>query len=174
MVVEDNIDDDPYGAETRDILERIAQGSSAPKGDRDLGISVSELRANIDVIKVGPEDRIRHNERMTEPLTRPELDAKLENVGLTLDRRIDGIEAKLDGLKSDVASTKSTVMWMAALIVGAVVATAGLVVTSFDSGRDTAEMAAQARADTTAALLEIRQAVDEIKAHRPPAEQPTQ
>lgn len=109
-----------------------------------------------------------HNRAMNDPVSRPELDAKLKNVELTLDRRIDAIDSKLDGLRGDVASTKSTVRWMTALIIGTIVATAGLVVTSFDSGRDTAEMAAQARADTAAALSEIKKAVDDIKDLRPP------
>lgn len=113
------------------------------------------------VAKLHPE---KDNEPMSEPITRPELDAKLKTVELTLDRRIDGIEAKLDGLRGDVASTKSTVLWVTALIVGTIVATAALVVTSFDSGRDTAMMAADAQAQTNAALAEIRQIVNDLKA----------
>lgn len=130
--------------------------------------SMRQLQAFLQSLEREPATA--HNTRM-EPLTRPELDAKLKNVELTLDRRIDAIDSKLDGLRGDVASTKSTVRWMTALIIGTIVATAGLVVTSFDSGRDTAEMAAQARADTAAALSEIKKAVDDIKDLRPPPPQ---
>lgn len=156
-----DVANDPYWKEARDILDKIARGSASSKGASDLGQSVSKLRASIGGERVGPDDPIGHNDGMAEPLTRPELDAKLKTVELVLDRRIDGIEAKLDGLKGDVASTKSTVRWMAALIVGTVVATAGIVVTSFDSGRDTANMvsAAEKRIDAT-----VSEAVERIEA----------
>lgn len=150
----------------REMIRNITEGRR-PDSDND------EHRTRFfEVFRSLEEpDQAEHNTGMSEPLTRPELDAKLKNVELTLDRRIDAIDSKLDGLRGDVASTKSTVRWMTALIIGTIVATAGLVVTSFDSGRDTAEMAAQARADTAAALSEIKKAVDDIKDLRPPPQQ---
>lgn len=108
------------------------------------------------------------NQDMSDPLTRPELDAKLATVEARMDGRLARIDDKLAGIEKQIDGQKNAIWYATSVIIATFVAVFAVFVASFDSGRDTAKMAADAQAQTNAALAEIRQLVSEIKAQPAP------
>ncbi len=131
--------------------------------------SLSQAVRDVEVIarKSGSMD----NPIMSEPITRPELDAKLATIEAKMDGRIARIEDAVRDIRDSLSSTRRNVWGAAAVTIAAVLAGFALIVTSFDSGRDTANMATAAQAQTNAALAEIRQIVSDLKSTAPPPSQ---
>lgn len=105
---------------------------------------------------------------METPITRPELDAKLGTIEAKMDGRLARIEDSIAGIKESVAAQKSALWYATATIIATFVAVFAIYVAAFDSGRDTAQVAAQAQQETAAALTQIRQIVSDLKAAQPP------
>lgn len=128
---------------------------------------------------VAPGVRQSDNGRMTDSLTRRELDANLATIEARMDGRLariedrfSSIDRRLEGIESSLREQKNTA-WKAAgatiaITIATIIAAAALSFSAFDSGRETATMAAEARQETAAALSEIRQIVSDLKAADPP------
>lgn len=141
-------------------------------------------RASSDATDVDIEEIIErsHNVAMSEPITRPEIDAKLGTIEAKMDGRLARIEdrfASIDRQFADVRTIlteqKNTAWKAAGAVIGVFVAVFAIYATAFDSGRDTAKLAAdaqikaaQAQQETAAALTQIRQIVSDLKAAQPP------
>ena len=151
---------------------------------------------------VGDDHELLHNALMRNHPTRPELDAKLETIEARMDGRLARIEDAVNRISEDNAATRSSI---SSLKTTTVVTAVGAVLTvlfgvaafnatllsnmtsSFDSGRETAKLAAeaqtksaqtqeqtarliadaevkaaQAQKDTAAALTEIRAIVSDL------------
>lgn len=139
----------------------------------------------IQMRRLPNEGRADDNDSMETPITRPELDAKLGTIEAKMDGRLariedgfSGLERRFDKLETVLEKQKYTA-WAAA---GAtIVAVSGIVFAAysmgfgaFDSGRETARLAAdaqtkalQAQQETAAALTQIRQIVSDLKAAQP-------
>jgi len=112
---------------------------------------------------------------------RPELDAKLETIETRMDGRIARIEDRFTGIderfnridstiadlrtemRTFMQSTKNAVWYAAATVIATFIAIVTVNITAFDSGRDTAKIAADAQQQTAAALSEIRQIVADMR-----------
>ena len=151
---------------------------------------------------VGDDHELLHNALMRNHPTRPELDAKLETIEARMDGRLARIEDAVNRISEDNAATRSSI---SSLKTTTVVTAVGAVLTvlfgvaafnatllsnmtsSFDSGRETAKLAAEAQMksaqtqeqaarliadaevkaaqtqkDTAAALAEIRAIVSDL------------
>jgi len=139
---------------------------------RYLESALSEARLTEELFDASQISK--HNIPMTDTISRPELDAKLETIGAKMDGRLariedrfTGLERRFDKLETMLDKQKYTA-WAAA---GAtIVAVSGIVFAAyamgfgaFDSGRETAKLAADAQHQTSAALTEIRQIVESLK-----------
>lgn len=163
-----------------DLFVRLSSAGRGRTASRAGG--VFSLDALMDMTGI-PKSRARpHNSNMIEPLTRPELDAKLETIEARMDGRLARIEdrfAAMDetmrDIKTMVHNQRKTIWGAAATTIALVLAAMALFVSSFDSGRDTAKtaadaqaIAAQAQQETAAALTQIRQIVSDLRAAQPP------
>lgn len=128
-----------------EILQKWIPESSEPK--QAAIIFKGTPSQQIDSIKSKP-----HHPSMTEPITRPELDAKLEIIEARMDGRLARIEDKFDRMEATMGEIKTMVLGQKKTIWGASVTTITLVlaamaffVSSFDSGRDTGKLATEAQ-----------------------------
>lgn len=137
---------------------------------------------------VAPEAHESDNERMSAIPSREELIARIEANEARSDARflafeqrvgeaLNGfrteageiraelrvIETKLDGLKGIKATTIATGIGVAGVLLAALAFGGSM----FDSGRDTAKMAADAQAQANAALIEIRSIVNGLQKVQP-------
>lgn len=161
-----------------DVLERF---DAQPKNQEPNILSLAAYAPEGHVRTLPNNNDLPHNRSMTEPLTRPELDAKLETIEARMDGRIARIEDRFASMEKTIdqivraLESQKNVPWKAAAatiaaMIATVIAVAAFGFSAFDSGRETAKMAADARQETAATLSEIRQIVRDLKVS--PATQP--
>lgn len=95
------------------------------------------------------------------PVTRLELNARLETVEVRLEARIAALERSMKDVQNSISNLKSTVLWTAVTSVIAIAAfNATLLsnmVASFESGKDTSEAQAEIRRQTDETARIIRE-----------------
>lgn len=165
-------------------------------------ISAAEASKPRSLYSISAHAEMAHNIGMTGPISRPELDAKLETIEARMDGRLARIEDAVKRISEDNAATRASISnlktTMMVTAVGAVLTVLfgvaafnatllSNMTSSFDSGRETAKLAAeaqtksaqaqeqaarliadaevkaaQAQKDTAAALAEIRAIVSDL------------
>ena len=165
-------------------------------------ISTGETNKPRSLYSISSHGEMAHNIGMTSPISRPELDAKLETIEARMDGRLARIEDAVKRISEDNASTRASISnlktTMVVTAVGAVLTVLfgvaafnatllSNMTSSFDSGRETAKLAAeaqtksaqtqeqtarliadaevkaaQAQKDTAATLAEIRAIVSDL------------
>ncbi|WP_368655428.1 hypothetical protein ABRY94_11895 [Castellaniella ginsengisoli] len=87
-------------------MMRGITSSIAPTDDGDAPIDLGVLSG---FVASGDDQRqeIRHNSSMETPITRPELDAKLETIEARMDGRIARIEDAVQRISEDNAATRA-------------------------------------------------------------------
>lgn len=91
------------------------------------------------VASTHPED---HNYRMNQ-ITPRELDARIETIDVKIESRLGRIDEKLADIDAHLKSTRNSVWGAAAVTIATVLGVMALVVSSFDSGRDTANLVSE-------------------------------
>lgn len=121
-----------------------------------------------------------YNHSMNQP-TQAELDAKLATIEAKMDGRLARIEDRFSSIdrqfsdmRSILAEQKNAAWKAAGATIGVFVAVFAIYVASFDSGRETAKMAADAKQEAAAALTEMRQIVRDLKSTQAPQAQAAQ
>jgi ElaB/YqjD/DUF883 family membrane-anchored ribosome-binding protein len=107
------------------------------------------------------------NVRMSDQVTRVELDAKLETIEAKVEGRLARIDDRLTSISTQISEQRNTAWKAAGVVIATFIAGFALFVASFDSGRETATVAAEARADTKQALQEMREVLREFKSSLP-------
>lgn len=104
------------------------------------------------------------------PVTRVELNARLETIEVRLDGRIAALETGMKEVQNSIGNLKSTILWTAVTSVIAIAAFNATVlanmVASFEAGKDTSEAQAEIRRqtdETTRILREIQAQLAEQK-----------
>ncbi len=89
-------------------MMRGITSSIAPTDDGDAPIDLGVLSG---FVASGDDQRqeIRHNSSMETPITRPELDAKLETIEARMDGRLLRMEAIAERISEDVRETRSDI-----------------------------------------------------------------
>lgn len=153
--------DRPNDPKFSDMLGKIM---SEARVDSDLLESFRQV-VDVDFHSTRPQDK-----RMASEITRPELDAKLETIEARMDGRLARIEDRFSSIDRQfvemrmILAEQRTTAWKAAgAVIGVFVAVFAIYVASFDSGRETAKVAAEAQQHTSAALAEMRQIVESLK-----------
>jgi hypothetical protein len=77
---------------------------------------------------------------------RQELDAKMETIEVKLHARLGELFQRLDIVDSHLTRQERAIWSATAVIIGVMFSSMALIVSSFDSGRDTANLAAETRA----------------------------
>lgn len=190
------------GADAGNVLPPKDSIRFSPSGKETIFASTrAESTPSMEYSFPYHQRKTSHNTTMTEPVTTVLLDAKIETVEAKMDGRLARIEDKFSAIdrqfgevRSMISEQKTTAWKAAGAIIGAMGVMFGIYVAAFDSGRDTAKLAAEAQlvaaqsqrdvakvledvrttatnasAETAAALSEIRQIVGELKASPPPA-----
>ncbi|MGO3892427.1 MAG: hypothetical protein ACTJHW_15760 [Paenalcaligenes sp.] len=152
------------------LISRFEQIQAAANDD----VAVRESEKIIEDLSLAKSDRQRHplwhNENMTEPLTRPELDAKLETIEARMDGRLARIEDRFASMEktmeqiSQSLKEQRNIPWKAAsatiaVMIATIIAVGALAFTAFDSGRETAQVAADAKADISASVAEVKEMI---------------
>lgn len=114
------------------------------------------------------------------PVTRVELNARLETIEVRLDGRIAALESSVKDVQNSISNLKSTILWAAVTSVIAIAAFNATVlanmVASFEAGKDTSDAQAEIRrqTDETARILREIQAqlAEQKKTNRLKAEPP--
>ncbi len=135
----------------RETLESLQQSQSSQK------TSQGSANEKLDNAKVDP-----HHTTMNSP-TREEIDAKLETIEVKIEGRMSRIEDKLVAISNTITAQKNAVWQASAVVVATIVATAALVLTSFDSGRETTKVAADAKEQITKVNEQTANTLAEIK-----------
>lgn len=116
------------------------------------------------------EDNVYDGITMSEPLTRPELDAKLETIEARMDGRLARIEDRFASMEKTMEQISQSLKeqrntpWKAAsatiaVMIATIIAVGALAFTAFDSGRETAQVAADAKADISASVAEVKEMI---------------
>lgn len=165
-----NIDWEAFFVATTSSIQKLH------KGAKNTNTSVLEIKQLVEQQfgSLANSKQDDDNKQMETPLTRPELDAKLETIEARMDGRIARIEDRfismektMEQIGRTLESQKNTPWKAAAATIAAMIATiiaaAALSFSAFDSGRETATVAAETKQETAKALSEIRQIIQEMK-----------
>lgn len=147
--------------------------------DRIVGLKAALLELNLQsaandtgAFEIAAKQPRPDNSTMSDQITRPELDAKLATIDARMEGRLARIDDRLASIEGRIGEQKRSVWAAAAATIATIVATAALVVSSFDSGRDTATLIGEAEKRIEAT---VAKAVSDIQAATrsatPPPEQ---
>lgn len=153
----------------------MASLTSEPKGDAwaqlfDQAMRTYETLAGLP-LKGDGRQKPDHNQRM-EAVPRPELDAKLATIEAKMEGRLARIDDGLNAIRAQLVEQKNTAWKAAGATIGVFVAVFAIYVAAFDSGRETAMLAADAQRQVESTLQEMRQLVQDLRAAPTPQDLP--
>lgn len=148
----------------------------------DRGYDVKDAVRTLSAEKFASGEPAGQNEPMSDTVTRPELDAKLETIEARMDGRVARIEDSIQRIAADVAtmhadskSLRTTILITAvtsviAIVFGIAAFNATLLsnmIASFESGKDTAAAITQSSEQLKQTQAELEKLRQEIAASRP-------
>ncbi|MGG4604330.1 hypothetical protein ACLPHM_06000 [Paenalcaligenes sp. Me131] len=140
----------------------------------------SNIRSTLDAVVTTTQNYSKNS--VENQISRPELDAKLETIEARMDGRLARIEDRFASMEKTMEQINQSLEkqrntpWKAAsatiaVMLATIIAVGALAFTAFDSGRETAQVAADAKADIAASAAEVKEMIKSLQqAQQAPAQ----